>query len=78
MKCQDLGKSLSTFLYYYTVFSICTVSTTSLLMRHSRNRFIFKHRASGGLIKQAELHGSSGSRFCSVTATVVSDAAALP
>lgn len=57
---------------------MCTVSTTSLLMRHSRNRFVFKHHASGGLIKQAELHGSSGSQFCSVMATVVSDAAALP
>lgn len=51
VKCQDLGKSLSTFLCYYTVFSMRTVSTTSLLIKHSRNNFIFKHYVSGGLLK---------------------------
>lgn len=63
VKCQDLSKSLSTFLCNYTVFSMCTVSTTSLLMEHSRNRFIFKHHASDGLLKQRELRGSRGSQF---------------
>lgn len=54
---------MSTFLCYCTIFSMCTVSTTSLLMKHSRSKFIFKHCASGGLPKQIELCGISGSQF---------------
>lgn len=49
---KTLGKSLSTFLSYCTVLSMCTVSTSSLLMKHSRNKFLFKHHASGGLVKE--------------------------
>ena len=52
VKRRDLGKSLSTSLCCCRILSMFKVSTTCLLTKHTRKKFIFKHHVSGGLLKQ--------------------------
>lgn len=61
LSVKTLGKSLSTFLCYYTIFSMCIVSTTSLLMKHSL--FLKIMPVVDFLNKEIELCGISGSEF---------------